>query len=132
MRQLVEDAVDPARVRALKAAFEHLKAQGENPYEHDLRTARANETLTGALLAKSADAASLITDGGIVAIPPADLPKGRLAEGEDFSVTVRSRFGQVSSENYWSRVAEKAAPTPQVSASEALQPGLTPRMRPRR
>lgn len=132
IRHLVEDAVDPARVRALKAVFEHLKAQGENPYEHDVRTARPNETLSGALLAKSSDTASLITDAGIVAVPASDLPKGRLTEGENFSVIVRSRFGQISPESYWSKVAERASPSAQASASETLRQTDTPQLRPRR
>jgi cell filamentation protein len=124
MRELVEDAVDPARVHALKAVFDHLRVQGEHPYERDVRKATPNETLSGPLLAKSSDTASLITDAGIVAVPTSDLPKAHVAEGEDFSVTVRSRFGQVSPESHWSRVAERTSPseTPCQTDTPQLRP----------
>jgi cell filamentation protein len=132
MRHLVEDAVDPARVRALKAVFEHLTAQGENPYEHDVRAARPGETLSGALLAKSSDTASLITNAGIVAVSASALPKALVAEGEDVRVTVGSRANQMSPESYWSRVAARARPPAQPSASETLRQTETPHLRPRR
>lgn len=130
MRPLVEDAVDPVRVRALKAVFEHLRAQSENPHEHNVRSARPNETLSGALLAKSSDTAILITDAGIVAVPASALPKAHVAEGEDFSVIVRPHVRQISPESNWSRVAERASPSAQ--ASETLGQTKTPQLRPQR
>lgn len=132
IRHLVEDAVDPACVHALRTVFEHLKAQGENPYEHDVRTARPTETLSGELLAKSSDTASLITDAGIVALPAPALPKAHVAEGEDVRVTVGSRANQMSPEGYWSRVAARASPPAQASASETLRQTETPHLRTRR
>lgn len=92
MRALVEDAVDPARVRALKEAFAHLRAQGENPYDHDMRTARHGETLSGTVLGKGVDTVSLVTKRGIIAVPLADITAAQLASQDDVTVKVRSGF----------------------------------------
>lgn len=125
LRALVEDAVDPARVRALREAFESLRQQGENPYDHDVMAARAGETVSGAVFGKGDEAASLVTRQGIVVVPLADLTPAQLASQEDITVTVRSSFpakpgatasterGETSAgdqaRSYWQRAAESGA-----------------------
>ncbi|KDM65256.1 Fic family protein [Acidiphilium sp. JA12-A1] len=106
MRELVEDAVDPARARALREAFSSLRQHGENPYEHDVRTARPGEMVSGTVLGKGDDTASLVTQHGIVAVPIAELSPAQLAREDDVTVTVRSGFAARADARRTSRAAE--------------------------
>ena len=125
MRTLMEDAVDPGRVWALRETFESLRQQGENPYDHDVKAARPGETVSGAVLGKGVEAASLVTKQGIVAVPLADLTPAQLASQDDITVNIRSGFtarpgAAVSTEraetsaddrarSYWQRAADSGA-----------------------
>ncbi|RWG53919.1 MAG: cell filamentation protein Fic, partial [Mesorhizobium sp.] len=50
MQHLVDDATHPNRAEAMRAAFRELSAQGENPLQHDVRTARAGERVVGQVI----------------------------------------------------------------------------------
>ncbi|PYE87222.1 cell filamentation protein [Phyllobacterium leguminum] len=45
MRHLVEDATDSRRRETLRAAFSELRERGEDPHEHDLRTASPSDPI---------------------------------------------------------------------------------------
>ena len=115
LRHLVADAVDPGRGHALRDAFTHLRAVGENPYLHDVRTATIGETVTGGLFGQGAEAVSLATRDGIVAVPKADISPAQLARDDEITVTVRSGFAAPPSERSTSRAAE-ADPSGQAQA----------------
>jgi len=93
MWELMEDAVDPARVAALKAAFGHLRAHGEDPYVHDIRTARPGESFTGVILGIDPQGVSLVTAGGIAVVAYADLRARQVSPDEEITVTARTAFG---------------------------------------
>lgn len=50
MKHVVQDALDPNRREAIRAAFADLKDCGEEPLLHNVRTARAGEEITGEIL----------------------------------------------------------------------------------
>ncbi|TIS88473.1 Fic family protein [Mesorhizobium sp.] len=81
MKHVVEDAIDPNRREAIRAAFSDLEQRGENPYEHNIRAARPGEEITGQVLGHDDRVASLVTDAGVVAVDRADLPE-RLPDDE--------------------------------------------------
>ncbi|RUW06504.1 Fic family protein [Mesorhizobium sp. M1A.F.Ca.IN.020.03.1.1] len=96
MKHVIEDAIDPNRREALRAAFSDLEQRGENPYEHNVRTARPGEEITGQLLGHDDRAASVVTDDGIVAVDRADLPE-RLPDDEAvITLPARSDFSRLS------------------------------------
>ena len=115
LRHLVADAVDPGRRHALRDAFTHLRSLGENPYLHDVRTATIGETVTGGLFGQGADAVSLVTRDGIVALPKADISQAQLVSDDEITVTVRSGFPARPEARSASRAAE-ADPSDQARA----------------
>ncbi len=73
MKHIFEDAIDPNRQEAIRAAFVDLEMRGENAFEHNVRTARPGEQISGQVLGHDIRVASLVTDHGIVAVDRADL-----------------------------------------------------------
>ncbi|CDM60382.1 cell filamentation protein (plasmid) [Rhizobium favelukesii] len=91
MKHVMEDATNPNRQEALRAAFTDLEQCGEKPFEHNIRTARPGEEITGQVLGHDNRVASIVTDDRIVAVDRADLPK-RLPDDHDITFTARSDF----------------------------------------
>lgn len=132
MRHLIADATDPGRTAAIKTAFDHLRQQGEEPLEHDVRTARPGEQVTGSIVGLAKSSASLVTDTGIVVVPTKDLPRQNIAVGDDVSMKVASGFAAAEkrslpdvrpdatqrASSYWSGQAQK---------SQSVQPGVAPK-----
>lgn len=79
MKHVLEDAINPNRREALRAAFSDLEKCGEKPFEHNIRTARPGEEITGQILGHDDGVASIVTDERIIAVDRADLPE-RLSE----------------------------------------------------
>lgn len=92
MVDLVRDATDPGRREAIRAAFSDLEQRGENPMEHNVRTAAAGEVVQGAILGHDDRVASLVTDRGIIAADRADLPDELPTDDSDVTFTARSEF----------------------------------------
>lgn len=99
MKQLLEDAINPDRREAIRAAFSDLETRGEKPLEHNVRTATAGEVITGQILGHDARVASLVTDMGIVAIDRNDLPDRLPNDETEITITARSDFSRLSREN---------------------------------
>ncbi len=97
MKHLLEDAIDPNRREALRAAFADLEELGEKPFEHNIRTARAGEEITGQVLGHDNRVASLVTEQGVVVADRADLPE-KLPDDEEVTFTARSDFSRATSE----------------------------------
>ena len=97
MKHVMQDALDPNRREAIRAAFADLKDCGEEPLHHDVRTARAGEEITGTVLGAGDRLASLVTEHGIVVADRADLPD-RLPADEEFTFTARSDFSRLGRE----------------------------------
>lgn len=94
MVHLVEDATDPGRREAIRPTFEDLRARGEDPMEHNIRTAAAGERVTGAVLGSDDRTVSLVTDHGIVAADRADLPSELPRDDSDVTFTARSDYAR--------------------------------------
>jgi cell filamentation protein len=134
MRHLMGDSTEPARVAALKAAFAHLLAHGANPYEHDVRTARPGEAVTGTILGSDPHGVSLVTDRGIVVVAELDLPRRKVARDDEITVTARTELRRpaakpVSADNYWSGVSSKGQGTrpsgPGAARNASVDPSTT-------
>jgi cell filamentation protein len=98
MKHVLEDAVDPNRREALRAAFSDLEARGDNPFEYNVRTARPGEEVSGQVLGHHNRVANIVTDERIVAVDRADLPD-RLPDDEaEITFTARSDFSRLSRE----------------------------------
>lgn len=95
MQHLVEDATHPNRADALRAAFNELSAQGENPLLHDVRTARAGDRVVGQVIGHDDRVAVLVTDSGIVAADRHDLPPHLPGNDQEIAFTARSDFSQL-------------------------------------
>ncbi|WP_353022542.1 hypothetical protein [Mesorhizobium sp. M0998] len=95
---MLEDAVDPNRREALRSAFSDLEARGESPFEHNVRTARPGEEVTGQVLGHDDRVASIVSDERIMAVDRADLPE-RLPDDEaEITFTARSDFSRLGRE----------------------------------
>lgn len=114
MKHVLEDAINPNRREALRAAFADLEELGEKPFEHNIRTARAGEEISGQVLGHDNRIATFVTDQGIVAADRADLPERLPNEGEEITITARSDFSRL----------ERAEPAqePQSQQQPARQP----------
>ncbi|MCF6110474.1 Fic/DOC family protein [Mesorhizobium muleiense] len=98
MKHVLEDAVDPNRREALRAALSDLEVRGEIPFEHNVRTARPGEEVTGQVLGHDDRVASIVSDERIIAVDRADLPE-RLPDDEaEITFTVRSDFSRLGRE----------------------------------
>lgn len=95
MQHLVEDATHPNRADALRAAFNELSAQGENPLLHDVRTARAGDRVVGQVIGHDDRVAVLVTDSGIVAADRHDLPPHLPGNDQEIAFTACSDFSQL-------------------------------------
>lgn len=96
MKYVFEDAIDPNRQEAIRAAFVDLEMRGENPFEHNVRTARPGEEITGQILGHDIRVASLVTDHGIIAIDRADLPERLPDDNTEITFAARSDFSRLS------------------------------------
>ncbi|NRQ18909.1 Fic/DOC family protein [Ensifer sesbaniae] len=113
MKHVVQDAMDPNRREAIRAAFADLKDCGEEPLQHNVRTARAGEEITGTVLGVDDRLTSLVTDQGIAVADRADLPE-RLPADEEITFTARSDFSRLG--------REQPAREPQSQPTPAGQP----------
>ncbi|WP_312406570.1 Fic family protein [Rhizobium sp.] len=92
LKHVLEDASEPNRREAMQAAFSDLREAGEDPLEHNVRTARIGEEITGQVLGHDNRVATLVTDHGIVAADRADLPDELPSEENVVRFTARSDF----------------------------------------
>jgi cell filamentation protein len=74
MKDLVLDATDPSRRRALGNAINDLKANSADPNEYVVRSARPNEQITGALLGQDKFTSSVIGQREIIVVDTRDVP----------------------------------------------------------
>lgn len=93
MNHVLQDAMDPNRREAIRAAFADLEASHERPMQHNVRTARPGEEITGSVLGHDGHAVSLVTEWGIVVAGRADLPE-RLPDYLEITFTARSDFSR--------------------------------------
>lgn len=112
MKHAIEDAMNPARREAIRSAFEDLREVGEEPLQHDVRTARAGEEVTGQILGHDNRVASLVTDQGIVVADRADL-RETLPDDEEITFTARSDFSRVRREQPAQEAQSQPAPARQ-------------------
>ncbi|MBA8845777.1 hypothetical protein FHW02_003863 [Ochrobactrum sp. RH1CCR137] len=81
---------------SIRAAFVDLEMRGENAFEHNVRTARPGEQISGQVLGHDIRVASLVTDHGIVAVDRADLPERLPDDDIEITFTARSDFSRLS------------------------------------
>nr|WP_209606248.1 Fic/DOC family protein [Sinorhizobium kostiense] len=112
MKHVIEDAMNPARREAIRSAFEDLREAGEEPLQHNVRTACQGEEITGTVLGHDNRVASLVTDQGIVVADRADLPE-RLPDDEEITFTARSDFSRVRREQSAQEAQSQPAPARQ-------------------
>lgn len=96
MKHVFEDAIDPNRQEAIRAAFVDLEMRGENAFEHNVRSARPGEQISGQVLGHDISVASLVTDHGIVAVDRADLPEQLPDDDTEVTFTARSDSSRLS------------------------------------
>jgi len=108
MKHVLEDAINPNRREALRAAFADLEELDEKPFEHNIRTARAGEEITGQVLGHDNRVASLVTEQGIVVADRADLPE-EVPDDEEITFPARSDFSRATRE----QPAQEAQSQPQ-------------------
>jgi len=121
MKHVVQDALDPNRREAIRAAFADLKDCGEEPLLHNVRTARAGEEITGEILGTDERVATLVTERGVVVADRADLPE-RLPADEEITLTARSDFSRLGREQ--PVVEAPSRPTPAGQPQPNLNPEL--------
>ncbi|WP_285295548.1 Fic/DOC family protein [Aureimonas altamirensis] len=92
MAHLIADATEPGRRDAIRSSFEDLRALGEDPMQHNVRTAAAGERVTGAVLRDNHKTVSVVTERGIIAAQRDDLPRELARDDSDVSFTARSDF----------------------------------------
>ncbi|WP_064697164.1 Fic/DOC family protein [Rhizobium aegyptiacum] len=114
MKHVMEDATNPNRQEALRAAFTDLEQCGEKPFEHNIRTARPGEEITGQVLGHDNRVASIVTDERIVAVDRADLPERLPDDDAEISFTARSDFFRLG--------REQQATAAQSQPEQAAQP----------
>ncbi len=95
MKHVFEDAIDPNRQEAIRAAFVDLEMRGENAFEHNVRSARPDEQISGQVLGHDIRVASVVTDHGIVAVDRADLPERLPDDDSEITFTARSDFSRL-------------------------------------
>ncbi|MBD9524428.1 Fic family protein [Ensifer sp. ENS02] len=117
MKHVIEDAMDPNRREAIRAAFEDLRELGEEPLQHNVRTARAGEEITGTVLGHDDRVASLVTDQGIVVADRADLPE-RLPDDEQITFNARSDFSRLGREQPAQEAHSQAQPARQTQQDQ--------------
>ncbi len=96
MKYVFEDAIDPNRQEAIRAAFVDLEMRGENAFEHNVRSARPGEQVSGQVLGHDIRVASLVTDNGIVAVDRADLPERLPNDDTEITFTACSDLSRLS------------------------------------
>ncbi|WP_027999106.1 Fic/DOC family protein [Sinorhizobium arboris] len=96
MKHVIEDAMNPARRAAIRSAFEDMRGVGEEPLQHNVRTARQGEEITGTVLGHVNRIASLVADRRIVLVDRADIPEE--PPNEEITFTTRSDFSRVGRE----------------------------------
>ncbi|RUW17472.1 hypothetical protein EN786_33240 [Mesorhizobium sp. M4B.F.Ca.ET.143.01.1.1] len=100
MKHVLEDSINPNRREALRAAFADLERCGEKPFEHNIRTARPGEEITGQILGHDDRVASIVTDERIIAVDRADLPEHLSDDNTEVSFTARSDFTRLGREQW--------------------------------
>jgi hypothetical protein len=71
MKHVLEDSINPNRREALRPAFADLERCGEKPFEHNIRTARPGEEITGQILGHDDRVASMSRmSGSLPSIAP--------------------------------------------------------------
>jgi len=96
MKHVFEDAIDPNRQEALRAAFVALELRGENAFMHNVGTAMPGEEISGQVLGHDIRVASLFTDYGIVDVDCADLLKLLPDDNSDIAFTARPDISRPS------------------------------------
>lgn len=120
MKHVFEDAIDPNRQEAIRAAFVDLEMRGENAFEHNVRSARPGEQVSGQVLGHDIRVASLVTDHGIIAVDRADLPERLPDDDTEITFTVRSDFSRLSSSD-----RDRNTHSPAVDRMAAEQKSIT-------
>lgn len=130
MRDLILDATDLNRREALRDAFAALKEQGENPFEHDVRSARPGEEISGQILDHTAMTATLVTDRGIVVVDRADLPDRLPDDDADITVKASSNFSRhADAREYLSASRQDAASNPALRNALSLEAYIERKLR---
>lgn len=112
MKRVVQDALDPNRREAIRAAFADLEDCGEEPLHHSVRSAWAGEEITGTVLGADDRLTSLVTERGIIVADRGDLPE-RLPETEEITFIARSDFFPPGLEHPARESQSQPAPTGQ-------------------
>lgn len=94
MKHVVQDALEANRREAIREAFADLKECGEEPLQHNVRTAQVGEEITGQVLGVDDRIGSLVTERGIVVADRADLPAWLPVE-EEITFNARSDFSRL-------------------------------------
>ncbi|WP_439710451.1 Fic/DOC family protein [Brucella anthropi] len=136
MKHIFEDAIDPNRQEAIRAAFVDLEMRGENAFEHNVRTARPGEQISGQVLGHDIRVASLVTDHGIVAVDRADLPERLPDDDTVITFTARSDFSRLSRpdqvRNADGRAVERVSPEQKIAADPSRFAELSAQKQPAR
>ena len=117
MKHVFEDAIDPNRQEAIRAAFVDLEMRGENAFEHNVHSARPGEQISGQVLGHDIRVASLVTDHGIVAVDRADVPERLPNDDTEITFTARSDFSRLSSSD---RVRNADGPAVERMSAEQI------------
>jgi cell filamentation protein len=123
MKHVLEDTINPNRREALRAAFADLEQSGEKPFEHNIRTARPGEEITGQILGHDDRVASIVTDERIIAVDRADLPERLPDDNTEVSFTARSDFSRLGRERQATEthMRPEQADQPQQDSSARLK-----------
>ncbi|MEY9534706.1 cell filamentation protein [Sinorhizobium fredii] len=119
MKRVVQDALDPNRREAIRAAFADLKDCGEEPLHHNVRTAWTGEEITGTVLGADDRVASLVTERSIVVADRTDLPEN-LPHDEEITFIARSDFSQLGRERLAREVQSQPTPAGQPQQDQNL------------
>jgi len=124
MKYVFEDAINPNRQEAIRAAFVDQELRGENASECNVRTAMPGEEISGQVLGQDNRVASLVIDCGIVAVDRADLPKRLPDDDTEITFTARSDFSRLSRpdqvRNADDPAVERMSPEQKSTASSRL------------
>ncbi|UVV70975.1 hypothetical protein NW321_24395 (plasmid) [Brucella anthropi] len=128
--------IDPNRQEAIRAAFVDLEMRGENAFEHNVRTARPGEQISGQVLGHDIRVASLVTDHGIIAVDRADLPERLPDDDTEITFTARSDFSRLSHpdqvRNADGRAVERMSPEQKIATDPSRLAELSAQKQPER
>lgn len=121
----VLDAVDPNRQGAMRAAFAMLKEYGEDPMEHDVRTAMPGDRVTGPIVSHDELTIKVAGDDFIIVADRRDFPAEIVDEMEVDFVATSNFAGHAKAREYLGADRDNLPNDPQLRNAVMMEAYIT-------